>query len=70
MKTSHLNLEWTVGDMDRLEFARRNASRMTMAEIVASLNGTQLSCTRKRMSEICNSFHVKPVTINDLMGMK
>lgn len=52
------NLKWTVGDMDRLQYAKSWRHR-SAEEICAKLAGTQLACTPERIREICRHFHVK-----------
>jgi len=56
--TTHLNLRWTVGDMDRLEFMRRN-QHMTVEDVSEKLHGTQLAATPTRLREIARHFGVR-----------
>ena len=57
--TWHLNLKWTVADMDRLEFARWNAGRMTIHEMSLVLKCSPYPCPEERLKEICASFGVR-----------
>lgn len=53
------NLRWTVGDMDRLEIARKWRHK-TADEIVGVIGRTHphLICSPDRIKEICQHFRV------------
>lgn len=52
--TGHLNLKWTVGDMDRLHFMTVNRS-MSFDAVALKLRGTALACSAERLREIWNA---------------
>lgn len=53
LPTAHLNLKWTVGDMDRLAFMRRNPS-LSLQRVFDKLRGTGLECSIERLQRICD----------------
>lgn len=55
--SAHLNLEWTVGDMERLRFMRFHP-RMPLADIATKFHGTLYQCTTERLREIRDHFGV------------
>lgn len=55
--TTHLNLRWTVGDMDRLELARKNKHR-TFRELLTILSEKNLGCTPERLRHIMDAHNV------------
>ncbi len=56
--TAHLNLLWTVGDMDRLTFMRANRARLTFEDVSEKLHGTGLAASPDRLREIAAAFDV------------
>jgi hypothetical protein len=57
MATWHLNLRWTVGDMDRVAFMRRN-QHLTFDGVAALLKGTMLQASDGRLRELAEAFHI------------
>lgn len=53
LPTAHLNLKWTVGDMDRLAFMRRNPS-LSLPRVFDKFRGTALECSIERLQQICD----------------
>lgn len=53
-----LNLEWTVGDMDRREFMSKR-KYLTVEDIAGALHGGPLQCSVKRLREIADHFRIK-----------
>lgn len=51
LETRHLNLRWTVGDMDRMNFIRVNRG-LTLTEIDAALARRQLTTTREHIIKL------------------
>lgn len=53
-----LNLEWTVGDMDRREFMNRR-THMTVEDIAGALRDTPLQCSVERLRRIADYWGVR-----------
>jgi hypothetical protein len=56
-RTDHLNLRWTVGDMDRVNFMSKNR-QYTVEEISKKLAGTQLEASPFKLRELASAFGV------------
>lgn len=55
--TWHLNLKYSVGDMDRVNFIRMNR-RLNVEEICGKLHGTRLSTTPLRVRQLAREFSI------------
>jgi len=53
--TSHLNLKWSVADMDRLAFMEKN-KHLTLEAIALKLEGTIYQTSVDRLREIAEHF--------------
>lgn len=57
-ETRHLNLQWTVGDIDRMNFIRMNRI-LTLTEIDEAFSRRGLTTTRQRILELAKACRVQ-----------
>lgn len=57
-ETRHLNLQWTVGDIDRMNFIRMNRI-LTLTEIDEAFSRRGLTTTRQRILELAKECRVQ-----------